>query len=72
MIENSFAIIGTFMVYLVGMLAIGYVAYKRTSNSADYFLGGRTLGPWPAALSAGASDMSGWLLLGLPGYAYAA
>ncbi|MGF1700314.1 sodium/proline symporter PutP [Photobacterium makurazakiensis] len=72
MIENSFAITGTFIAYLIGMLAIGYIAYKRTSNSADYFLGGRTLGPWPAALSAGASDMSGWLLLGLPGYAYAA
>ena len=54
------------------MLAIGVIAYKRTSNSTDYFLGGRSLGPWPAALSAGASDMSGWLLLGLPGYAYAA
>ncbi|MGF1680159.1 sodium/proline symporter PutP [Photobacterium minamisatsumaniensis] len=72
MIENSFAITSTFIAYLIGMLAIGYIAYKRTSNSADYFLGGRTLGPWPAALSAGASDMSGWLLLGLPGYAYAA
>ncbi|PSU33602.1 sodium/proline symporter PutP [Photobacterium lutimaris] len=72
MIENSFAITATFVAYLIGMLAIGYIAYKRTSNSADYFLGGRTLGPWPAALSAGASDMSGWLLLGLPGYAYAA
>lgn len=72
MIENSFAITGTFITYLIVMMAIGYIAYKRTSNSADYFLGGRTLGPWPAALSAGASDMSGWLLLGLPGYAYAA
>ncbi|WP_086981250.1 sodium/proline symporter PutP [Vibrio aphrogenes] len=72
MIENSFAITSTFIAYLVLMLAIGYVAYKRTSSSTDYFLGGRTLGPWPAALSAGASDMSGWLLLGVPGYAYAA
>ncbi|WP_186294803.1 sodium/proline symporter PutP [Vibrio algivorus] len=71
MIENSFAITSTFFGYLVLMLAIGYVAYKRTSSSTDYFLGGRTLGPWPAALSAGASDMSGWLLLGVPGYAYA-
>ncbi|PVZ72209.1 sodium/proline symporter PutP [Pelagibaculum spongiae] len=71
MIANSGAIISTFIVYLIGMLAIGYVAWKRTSNASDYFLGGRTLGPWPAALSAGASDMSGWLLLGLPGYAYA-
>ena len=71
MIENSWAISGTFIAYLILMLAIGYYAYKRTSNSTDYFLGGRTLGPWPAALSAGASDMSGWLLLGVPGYAYA-
>ncbi|WP_188008648.1 sodium/proline symporter PutP [Grimontia hollisae] len=72
MIENSFAISATFIVYLILMLVIGVYAYKRTSNSEDYFLGGRSLGPWPAALSAGASDMSGWLLLGLPGYAYAA
>lgn len=72
MIENSFAITSTFIAYLAIMLAIGYYAYKRTSNATDYFLGGRTLGPWPAALSAGASDMSGWLLLGVPGYAYAA
>ncbi|MDP5252594.1 MULTISPECIES: sodium/proline symporter PutP [unclassified Vibrio] len=71
MIENSFAITSTFLAYLILMLAIGVIAYKRTSNSSDYFLGGRTLGPWPAALSAGASDMSGWLLLGLPGFAYA-
>ncbi|OEE43134.1 sodium/proline symporter [Vibrio anguillarum] len=70
--EKSFAITTTFILYLILMLAIGVVAYLRTKNSADYFLGGRSLGPWPAALSAGASDMSGWLLLGLPGYAYAA
>lgn len=72
MIENNFAITATFITYLIAMLWIGLYAYKRTKNSEDYFLGGRTLGPWPAALSAGASDMSGWLLLGLPGYAYAA
>lgn len=70
--ENGFAITTTFIVYLIVMLAIGVYAYQRTKNSSDYFLGGRSLGPWPAALSAGASDMSGWLLLGLPGYAYAA
>lgn len=70
--ENSFAITTTFIAYLIMMLAIGVIAYQRTKNSSDYFLGGRSLGPWPAALSAGASDMSGWLLLGLPGYAYAA
>lgn len=72
MIEGNFAITATFIAYLLSMLAIGYMAYIRTSSSSDYFLGGRSLGPWPAALSAGASDMSGWLLLGLPGYAYAA
>ncbi|MBA4503341.1 sodium/proline symporter PutP [Marinobacterium marinum] len=70
MIENNYAVYGTFIVYLIMMLAIGVIAYQRTANSSDYFLGGRSLGPWPAALSAGASDMSGWLLLGLPGYAY--
>ena len=72
MIENNLAINITFMVYLALMLAIGIYAYRRPSDSEDYFLGGRSLGPWPAALSAGASDMSGWLLLGLPGYAYVA
>jgi len=54
-------------VYMVGMLLIGYYAYKRTSDLSDYMLGGRTLGPAVTALSAGASDMSGWLMLGLPG-----
>jgi len=72
MIDNSLAISGTFIIYLALMMAIGYYAYRRTVNSADYFLGGRTLGAWPTAISAGASDMSGWLLLGLPGYAYTA
>ena len=62
----------TFIVYLILMLAIGIIAYRRTRNLSDYVLGGRNLGPVPSALSAGASDMSGWLLLGLPGYAMAA
>ncbi len=60
----------TFIVYLVGMLAIGLIAYKMTSNLSDYVLGGRRLGGSVAALSAGASDMSSWLLLGLPGAMY--
>lgn len=68
---DNLQIIITFLVYFAVMLAVGYVAWSRTNNSADYFLGGRSLGPWSAALSAGASDMSGWLLLGLPGYAFA-
>jgi len=61
----------TFVLYLLLMLGIGLVAYKRTQDLSDYVLGGRKLGPVPAALSAGASDMSGWLLLGLPGFAMA-
>jgi sodium/proline symporter len=62
----------TFIVYLLLMLGIGFVAYRRTQDLSDYILGGRNLGPIPSALSAGASDMSGWLLMGLPGYAMAA
>jgi sodium/proline symporter len=54
-----------------GMLLIGYFAYKRTANLSDYMLGGRGLGPAVTALSAGASDMSGWLLMGLPGAMFA-
>lgn len=57
-------------VYLGGMLLIGYWAYRRTVDLGDYMLGGRDLGPAVSALSAGASDMSGWLLLGLPGAIY--
>ncbi len=52
------------------MLIIGIVMYRRTNDLSDYVLGGRNLGPGVAALSAGASDMSGWLLLGLPGAIY--
>ena len=59
----------TFILYLGLMLVIGLVAYRRTQDLSDYVLGGRNLGPVPSALSAGASDMSGWLLLGLPGFA---
>jgi sodium/proline symporter len=72
MIQSSPTIITTFAIYLLAVFAIGVVAWLRTRNLADYILGGRRLGPWVAALSAQASDMSGWLLLGLPGYAYAA
>jgi sodium/proline symporter len=65
-------IVGTFVVYILAMLVIGWIAWRRTRSHSDYILGGRRIGPWVAALSAGASDMSGWLLLGLPGFAYAA
>jgi sodium/proline symporter len=62
----------TFAFYFALMLGIGIYAYRRTADLSDFVLGGRRLGSWVAALSASASDMSGWLLLGLPGYAYAA
>lgn len=63
-------IIITFALYLSAMLGIGLYFYKKTKNLSDYVLGGRQLGPWGTSISAQASDMSGWLLLGLPGAAY--
>ncbi len=72
MANHQWLIAGTFVAYVIAMLAIGAWSFLRTENLSDYILGGRRLGPLPAALSAGASDMSGWLLLGLPGYAYLA
>ncbi len=61
----------TFALYLILLLGIGWYAYRRTQNLSDFILGGRRLSSGVAALSASASDMSGWLLLGLPGFAYA-
>jgi sodium/proline symporter len=61
----------TFAVYLLAMIAIGFMAWRSTRSFDDYILGGRSLGSYVTALSAGASDMSGWLLLGLPGALYA-
>ena len=60
----------TFIFYIVVMVCIGLYAYKKTSSFDDYILGGRSLGSLVTALSAGASDMSGWLLMGLPGAIY--
>ncbi|QDF74904.1 MULTISPECIES: sodium/proline symporter PutP [Shewanella] len=60
----------TFFGYLVLMMGIGLWAYKATDSVDDYILGGRSMGPAVTALSVGASDMSGWLLLGLPGGVY--
>ncbi|MCG8157071.1 sodium/proline symporter PutP [Brenneria goodwinii] len=57
----------TFLVYIFGMVLIGLFAYRATNNFGDYILGGRRMGSLVTALSAGASDMSGWLLMGLPG-----
>ncbi|MBK4716676.1 MULTISPECIES: sodium/proline symporter PutP [Tenebrionibacter/Tenebrionicola group] len=57
----------TFFIYILGMIFIGFIAWRSTKNFDDYILGGRSLGSFVTALSAGASDMSGWLLMGLPG-----
>ena len=60
----------TFAAYLLLMVGIGFWAWRSTRSFDDYILGGRSLGSYVTALSAGASDMSGWLLLGLPGALY--
>ncbi|GIN12929.1 sodium:proline symporter [Shouchella clausii] len=65
-----YEIIISIMIYLLIMLVIGYYGYKKTVSHSDYTLGGRGLSPGVAALSAGASDMSGWLMLALPGSMY--
>ena len=66
----NFCIIATIVVYLLAMLAIGFVFSKKNSNSEDFYLGGRKMGPLVTAMSAEASDMSSWLLMGMPGLAY--
>lgn len=68
--EHAFQLVAI-VVYLLGMIAIGFYAYRRTKTGRDFLLAGRDLSPRVAALSAGASDMSGWLLMGLPGALYA-
>jgi sodium/proline symporter len=70
--NNLPVIVGTIVVYMGVCLVLGFVAYRRTTNLADFILGGRSLGSWVTAFSAQASDMSGWLLMGLPGLAYLA
>src|SRR3970040_1231037 len=60
----------TFSLYLLVMIAIGFIAWRATKNFDDYILGGRSLGSYVTAWSAGAPDMSGWLLMGLPGALY--
>lgn len=69
---STITILIAFACYLCLMIAIGIISMKKTKSTEDYFLGGRGLNSWVAALSAQASDMSGWLLMGLPGSIYAA
>ena len=67
--DYSFQLLAIIL-YMLTMIWIGWYAYKKTTNLTDYMLGGRGLGPAVTALSAGAADMSGWLLMGLPGAIY--
>lgn len=64
-------VIVVFAIYLAMMVGIGFFFFRKNNTVSDYILGGRSLNPWVAAMSAQASDMSGWLLTGLPGLAYA-
>ncbi len=69
--KNTLQMFITMCVYILIVIGIGaYFAKRSNKNSENFFIGGRTLGPWVAAMSAEASDMSGWLLMGLPGVAY--
>ena len=68
---NQIQMLIAMLVYMAAVIGIGVYYYKRANKSSEnYFLGGRSFGPWVTAMSAEASDMSGWLLMGLPGVAY--
>ena len=69
--SNQIQMLISMALYIAVVIAIGIIfAKKANASSENYFLGGRSLGPWVTAMSAEASDMSGWLLMGLPGVAY--
>ena len=69
--QDTVQIMLTMIAYMIAVIGIGLAFARRANkNSEAYFLGGRSLGPWVTAMSAEASDMSGWLLMGLPGVAY--
>ena len=67
---SEICIIVTIVVYLVAMLLVGFAYSKTNNDSTDFYLGGRKMGPLVTAMSAEASDMSSWLLMGMPGLAY--
>ena len=71
MIERPASILATIVIYMGVCLLLGFIAWRRTRTLSDFILGGRSLGSWVTAFSAQATDMSGWLLMGLPGLAYA-
>ena len=69
--QHSTVTVATMVLYMAICLGLGVLAWRRTRTLGDFILGGRSLGSWVTALSAQATDMSGWLLMGLPGLAYA-
>lgn len=69
--QHSTVTVVTMVLYMGICLGLGVLAWRRTRTLGDFILGGRSLGSWVTALSAQATDMSGWLLMGLPGLAYA-
>ncbi len=70
MSTTNILILTAIVIYLIVMLAVGFYFSNQTSNTEDFYLGGRKMGPFVTAMSAEASDMSSWLLMGLPGVAY--
>ena len=70
MYMSEICIIVTIVVYLAAMLLVGFAYSKTNNDSTDFYLGGRKMGPLVTAMSAEASDMSSWLLMGMPGLAY--
>ena len=70
--QQDWGIIFAFGLYFLALFGIGIFHMKKEQDLAGYVLGGRKVGPWVSAMSAEASDMSGWMLMGLPGYAYVA
>lgn len=68
--EFNIYVVIAFVLYGLVILGIGIYSFNKSKNVSDYFLGGRKLGSWTTAISAQASDMSGWLLMGLPGAIY--
>ena len=66
----NFCILVAMCIYLLMMLAIGFIFSKNNGDSTDFYLGGRKMGPLVTAMSAEASDMSSWLLMGLPAHRY--
>jgi sodium/proline symporter len=69
--QGTFQTLIIFICYLAAMISIGMYFFKKAANLSDYFIGGRRLNPWVAAVSAHSADMSGWIFMGFPGAVYA-